>query len=78
MGSLITLAMQNRRFGGGGVGGDGGEGGEVGGGVSGGGNCGMRCLIKLTAILGETQVSSSSLSCEGEIKGLFPNFPLPL
>ena len=60
------------------MGGDGGEGCEAGGGVGGGGNCGMRYLIKLTALLKETQVSSSSLSCEGEIKGLFPNSPLPL
>ena len=46
--------MLNCGGGGGGVGGDGGEGGEVGGVVSGGGKCGMRCLIKLTALLGET------------------------
>ena len=83
MGSLIALAMVNCGGGGGGVGGDGvggdgGEGGEAGGGVSGGGNCGMRCLIKLTALLEETRASSSSLSHEGEIKGLFPNPSLRL
>ena len=78
MGSLIVLAMLNCGVGGGGVGGDGGEGGEAGGGVSGGGNCKMRCLIKLTTLLGETRASSSLLSREGDIKGLFPNSPLPL
>ena len=78
MGSLITLAMLNGGGGGGGVGGDGGEGGEAGGGVVGGGNHGICCFIKLTALLGETRVISSSLSHEGEIKGLFPNSPLPL
>ena len=67
-GSLIALAILNY---GGGVGSDGGEGGEVGGGVGGSGNCGMRCLIKLTALLGETFVSYSLLSYEDEIKGLF-------
>ena len=58
------------------MGGDGGEGGEVGGGVRGSGSHGMHCLIKLTALLEETLVSSSSLSCEGEIKGLFSNSSL--
>lgn len=77
-GSLITLAMLNYGGGGGGVGGDGGEGGEAGGGMGGGGNYGMSCLIKLTALLRETRASSSSLSHESEIKGLFPNSPLPL
>ena len=76
--SLIALAMLNCGVGGGGVGGDGGEGGEAGGGVGGGGNCRMRCLIKLTALLGETQMRSSSLSREGESKGLFPNPSVPL
>ena len=60
------------------MGGDGGEGGEVGGGVGGGGNYGMRFLIKLTTLLRETRASSSSLSREGEIKGLFHNSSLPL
>jgi len=78
MGSLIVLAMLNYEFGGGGVVEDGGEVGEVGDGVSGGDNCGMRCLIKLTALLGETRVRSSSLSLEGEIKALFPNPSIPL
>ena len=72
------LSMLNCGVGGGGVGGDGGEVGEAGGGMGGGGNCGIHYLIKLTALLEETQVSSSSLSREGEIKGLFPNSPLPL
>ena len=78
MGSLTALSMLNCRFGGGGVGEDGGEGGEMGGGISGGGKCGMHCLIKLTALLKETRVSSSSLSHEGEIKGLFSNSSLLL
>ena len=70
--------MLNYEVGGGGVSGDGDEGGEVGGGMGGGGNCRMCCLIKLTALLGETRVRSSSLSREGEIKGPFPNSPLPM
>ena len=73
-GSLIALAILNCGGGGGGVGGDGGEGGEVGGGVD--VNHGICCLIKLTTLLGETFVSSSSLSREGEIKGLFSNSSL--
>lgn len=55
------------------MGGDGGEGGEAGGNVGGGGIRGIRCLIKLTVLLRETFASSSSLSHEGEIKGLFSN-----
>ena len=70
------LAMLNCEVGGGGVGGDGGEGGEAGGSMGGGGNCRMRHLIKLTALLRETRASSSSFSHKGEIKGLFPNSPL--
>jgi len=70
----MTLSILNRGGGGGGVGGDGGEGGEVGGGV--GGNHGIHYLIKLTALLGETFMSSSLLSYEGEIKGLFSNSSL--
>lgn len=66
--NLIALAILNYGGGIGGVGGDGGEGGETGGGVGGGGKRGILCLIKLTALLRETFVSSSSLSCEGEIK----------
>ena len=58
------------------MGGNGGEGGEVGGGVGGSGNRGTCCLIKLTTLLGETFTSSSSLSHEGEIKGLFSNSSL--
>ena len=75
---MIALAILNYGGGGGGVGGDGGDGGEVGGGVGGGGKCRIQCLIKLTALLGETFTSSSSFSCEGEIKGLFSNSSLLL
>ena len=77
-GSLIALAILNCGGGRGGAGGDGGEGAETGGGVGGGGKCGIRCLIKLTMLLGETFVSSSSLSREGEIKGLASNSSLIL
>ena len=77
MGSLIVLAMLNYGGGGGGVGEDGGEVGEAGDGVSGGDNYGMHCLIKLTALLRDTQERSSSLSCKGEIKGLVPNPSIP-
>jgi len=72
---LIALSILNC---GGGVGGDGGGEGEVGDSVGGGGNRGMLCLIKLTMLLGETLVNSSSLSREGEIKGLFSNSSLLL
>ena len=75
-GSLIALAMLNCGFGGGGVVENGGGVGEVGDGVSGGDNCGMHSLIKLTTLLGETQAHSSSLSRDGEIKGLNPLIPL--
>ena len=77
-GSLIMLVILHCGGGGGGVGGNGGEGDEVGGGVGGSGNCGMCCLIKLTTLLGETFTISSSLSREGEIKGLFSNSSLLL
>jgi len=63
---------------GGGVGEGGGEGGEVGGGVGGGGNYGICCFINWTAFLGENQESSSSLSRDSEIMGLFSNSSLPL
>lgn len=62
--------MLNHGGGGGGVGEDRGK---VGDGVRGGDNCRMRCLIKLTALLGETREHSSSPARGGEIKGLFPN-----
>lgn len=68
--------MLNCGGGGGGVGGDGGEDGEASGGVDGGGKCGIHCLIRLTAFLGEPFASSSSLSHEGEIKGLVSNSSL--
>lgn len=58
------------------MGGDGGEEGEMGGRLGGGGKQGMHCLIRLTALLGETFVISSSLSREGEIKGLVSNSSL--
>ena len=76
IGSLIALAILNYGGGGGGVGGEGGEGGEAGGGVGGGRKHGIRCLITLTTLLGEAFVSSSLLSYEGEIKGLFSNSSL--
>ena len=56
---------------------DGGEYDETGGGVGGGGMCGIRCLIRLIALLGETFASSSSLSRRGEIKGLVSISVLP-
>lgn len=69
--------MLNCEFGGGGVAEDGGEVGEVGDGVSGGDSYRMHYLIKLTTLLGETRARSSSLSHEGEIKGLLPNPLIP-
>jgi len=59
---LITLTIPNCGGGGAGVSGDGGEGGQTGGVVGGGGKCRIRCLMKLTTLLGETFVSSSLLS----------------
>jgi len=70
-GSLIELTILNGGGSGGGVGGDGGEEGEMG-----GGKRIMHFLIRLTALLGETFASSSSPSCEGEIKGLLSNSSL--
>lgn len=58
--------------------GDGGEEGEMGGGVGGGDICRIRCLIRLAALFGETFTCYSSLSYEGEIKGLVSNSSLPL
>lgn len=55
-----------------------GEGGDASGGVRGDDSCGMRCLIKLTTLIGEAQVCSSSPARGGEIKGLFPNPSIPL
>lgn len=57
----------------GGVGGDGGDDGEICGSVGGGGMHGICFLIILIVLLGETFMSSSSLSHEGEIKGLVSN-----
>ena len=76
--SLIALAVLNCGGGRGGVGGDGGEEGEMGGGVGGGGKHGIHCLIRLTTLLKDTFTSSSSLSHEGEIKGLVSNSSLLL
>ena len=45
--------------------------------MGGGGMHGILCLIKLIALLGETFVSSSSLSRGGEIKGLVSSSALP-
>ena len=73
---MIALAILNCGGGEGGVGGDAGEEGEMGGVVGGGGKRRMHCLIRLTTLLGETFASSSLLSCEGEIKGLFSNSSL--
>lgn len=48
----------------------------MGGDVGGGGKCGIHCLIRLTTLLKETFMSSSSLFREGEIKGLASNSSL--
>jgi len=72
------LTILNHASGGAGVGGDGGEGGDVGGSV--GGNRQFFFLIKLIVLLKETFASSSLLSYEVEIKGLFSKsslLPLP-
>jgi len=74
----MALAILNCGGGKGDMGGDGGEGGETSGSVGEGGKCRIHYLIKLTTLLGETSVSSSSLSREGEIKGLVSNSSLPL
>ena len=71
IGSLIVFAILN-------CGGGGGEGSEAGGNVGGCGGCRMRYIIKLIALLRETLANSSSLSREGEIKGLFSNSSLLL
>jgi len=76
-GNFITLAILNCGGGGGGVGEDGGEEVETGGGVGGGGMRGIHCRIRLITLLVETFASSSSLSCQGEIKGLVYIYALP-
>ena len=53
-----------------------GDGGDFAGGVGGGGMRRIYFLIRLIALLGETFASSSSLSHEGEIKGLVSNSSL--
>lgn len=75
-GSLIALTILNNGGGKGGVSGDGGEEGKIGGSVGGGVRCRIHRLSRLTAFLGENFTSSSSLSCEGEIKGLVSNSSL--
>jgi len=77
-GSFITLAILLRGGDGGGMGKFRGEDGEIGGGVSSGGMHRILFFIRLIALLGETFMSSSSLSRVGEIKGLVSNFSLPL
>ncbi len=72
------LAILNYGGGGGGVDEDGGEDGETVSGVGGSGMRGIHCFIKLITLLGETFVSSSSLSRGGEIKRLVTSFVLPL
>jgi len=75
--SLTALTILNDGSGGDGVGGDGSEEGEMGGSVGGGGTCGIHYIIKLATLLGETFISSSSLSHKGEIKGVVSNSSLP-
>lgn len=58
------------------MGGDGDEEGKTIGDVGGGGKHEIHYLIILTALLGEIFMSSSSLSREGEIKGLVSNYSL--
>ena len=75
--NFIALAILNCGGGREGVGEYGGEDGETGGGVGGGGMRGIRCFIRLIALLGETFASSSSLSHECEIKVLVSSSSLP-
>ena len=75
---MTALAIPTFGGGRGGVGDDGFDVGEVGDGVNDVGISGMRYLINRTALIRENPASSSSLSREGEIKGLFPNSPLHL
>jgi len=60
--NFIVLTILNYGGGEGGVGEDGGEDGETGGGVGGGVMHRIRYLIRLIALLGETFMSSFSLS----------------
>lgn len=76
-GNFIVLTILNCGGGGGGVGRDGGEDGDTGGGVGGGGMHRIHFLIRLITLLGETFVSSSLVSCRGEIMGLFFISALP-
>jgi len=76
-GNFISLAILNWGDGRGGVVGDRGQDGETGGGVGGGGMHGIRCLIRLITLLGETFASSSLLSHQGKIKGKFSISVLP-
>ncbi len=71
------LAILNRSAARVGTGEDGGDGNEAGGGVGGGGMCGILCLIKWITLHRETFTSSSSSPHRGEIKGLFSGPLLP-
>ena len=73
----IVLTIPTLGGGGGGVGEDEVDVGKVGDGMDIGGNCGMCYFINWTALLGESPVSSSSLSRAREIKGLFSTPPIP-
>lgn len=75
--NFIALAILNCGGGGSGVGRDGVENGEASCGADGAGMRRIRYLIILITLLGETFMSSSSLSRHGEIKGLFSIFVLP-
>jgi len=77
IGNLIVLTIPTFGGGVGEVGEDGVDVGEVGGGVDGGSNSGMHFLINWSTLLGENHVSSSLLSHEIEIRGLFSNLSVP-
>ena len=76
-GNLTALAIPTFSGRGGGLGEDGFDVGEVGDGVDGVCISGMRCFIDQTTLFGENLVSSSLLSCESEIRGLFSNPSVP-
>lgn len=73
MGNLIALSIPTLGGGGGGVGEDGVDVGEVGDGMDGCGNSGMSYFINWTMLIRENPASSSLLSRDSEIKGLFSN-----
>ena len=76
-GNLIAPAIPTLGGGSGGVGENGLDVGEVGDGMDGSGIIGKRCFINWTTVLGENPASSSSLSRENEIRGLFSNPSVP-